>query len=325
MYCFQCRFRRRPDGCPCTPFSGSRERSQAVDAEINVRSEAGDGQRLKTSVGRILFNEVLPPEFRFCNKVMDKASLKSLVSGCYRSLGNAPTVEMLDNIKKLGFEYATKSGTTIAAKDVEVPASKAKLIEEGDEKVAVIETQFNRGLITEEERYLSTVQVWTETTDKIKNEIQRSLDRFGSIYMMANSGAKGNIGQITQMAGMRGLMTDPSGRIIDFPIKSSFREGLSVMEYFISTHGARKGLADTALRTSDAGYLTRRLIDVSQDLIIFEEDCGTEEGVWITEKKDQRLLASLYERILGRIAVADIVNQSTGEIIVPKGEDINEA
>jgi DNA-directed RNA polymerase subunit beta' len=297
----------------------------AINAEILVKTEYAEDGKLKTSVGRILFNDVLPQEFRFVNKTMDKAALKRLVSECYHLLGNDPTATMLDNLKKLGFEYATKSGITIAAKDVEVPASKAKLIEEGDEEVAVIESQFNRGLITEEERYLSTVQVWTETTDKIKNEIQRSLDPYGSVYMMANSGAKGNIGQITQMAGMRGLMTDPSGRIIDFPIKSSFREGLSVMEYFISTHGARKGLADTALRTSDAGYLTRRLVDVSQNLIILEEDCGTEEGIWITEKSDQRLVAPLYERILGRTAAADIVNQSTGEIIVPRNEEINEA
>lgn len=296
----------------------------ATNAEILVKTENADGSKLKTSVGRILFNEVLPQEFRFINKTMDKATLKRLVSDCYQMLGNEPTANMLDNLKKLGFEYATKSGTTIAAKDVEVPGSKAKLIEEGDEKVAVIESQFNRGLITEEERYLGRVQVWTETTDKIKNEISRSLDRYGSVYMMANSGAKGNIGQITQMAGMRGLMTDPSGRIIDFPIKSSFREGLSVMEYFISTHGARKGLADTALRTSDAGYLTRRLIDVSQDLIILEEDCGTDEGIWVTEKSDQRLLAPIYERILGRAAAADIVNPSTGEIIVSRNEEINE-
>jgi DNA-directed RNA polymerase subunit beta' len=295
-----------------------------LDAEINVRSEAGDGQRLKTSVGRILFNEVLPPEFRFCNKVMDKASLKSLVAVCYRSLGNAPTVEMLDNLKRLGFEYATKSGTTIAAKDIEVPRGKAKLLEEGDEKIAVIESQFNHGLITEEERYNSAIEVWTETTDKITETISQSLDRYGGVYMMATSGAKGNISQIRQMAGMRGLMTDPSGRIIEFPIKASFREGLSVMEYFISTHGARKGLADTALRTSDAGYLTRRLIDVAQDLIVLEEDCGTEEGIWLYESAEKGLLASLDERLLGRLAAADIADPKTGEIIVHTNEEIDE-
>jgi len=296
----------------------------AINAEILIKAESEDNGKLKTSVGRVIFNNVIPQEFRFINKTMDKSSLKRLVSDCYRTFGNEPTANMLDNLKKLGFEYATKSGTTISAKDVEVPSSKAKIIEQGNEEVAVIESQFNRGLITEEERYLGTVQVWTETTDKLKHEISRYLDRYGSIYMMANSGAKGNIGQISQMAGMRGLMTDPSGRIIDFPIKSSFREGLSVMEYFISTHGARKGLADTALRTSDAGYLTRRLIDVSQDLIIFEDDCGTEEGIWLTEKSEQKLLAPLSERMVGRIAAAAIINESTGEIIARRNEEIDE-
>ncbi|MFC1905401.1 DNA-directed RNA polymerase subunit beta' [Chloroflexota bacterium] len=296
-----------------------------INTEVFVKDTHAEGVKLKTSVGRIIFNDVIPKEFQFINRTMDKAALKRLVSDCYHSLGNELTATMLDNLKRLGFEYATKSGTTIAAKDVEVPASKAKIIEEGDEKVAVIESQFNRGLITDEERYNSTVQVWTDTTDKVRQEISVSLDRYGGIYMMATSGAKGNIGQITQMAGMRGLMTDPSGRIIDFPIKSSFREGLSVMEYFISTHGARKGLADTALRTSDAGYLTRRLIDVAQDLIIFEEDCGTEEGIKLHDKSEQKLLAPLYERIQGRIATSDIANPSTGEIIISKNEEIDEA
>jgi DNA-directed RNA polymerase subunit beta' len=296
----------------------------SFDAEIEVRSGDVEAQRLKTSVGRILFNDVIPPEFRFYNQVMDKASLKRLVLDCYRLLGNVPTVSMLDNLKQLGFEYATRSGITIAAKDIEVPRNKAKLLEEGDERIAVIESQFNRGLITDDERYSSAIQVWTETTDKITETISQSLDRYGGIYMMATSGAKGNISQIRQMAGMRGLMTDPAGRIIDFPIKSSFREGLSVMEYFISTHGARKGLADTALRTSDAGYLTRRLIDVAQDLIIFENDCGTEEGNWLFEKAEKELLPSLTEQLVGRLAAVDIIAPSTGEIIVRKNEEIDE-
>ncbi len=294
-----------------------------LHAEIEVRLESG-GARLKTSVGRILFNEVLPPEFRFCNQVMDKASLKRLVLDCYRVLGSAPTVTVLDNLKRLGFEFATKSGVTIAAKDIEVPKNKAKILEEGEEKIAVIESQYDRGLITEDERYSSAIQVWSETTDKITDTVAQSLDRYGGLYMMATSGAKGNISQIRQMAGMRGLMTDPSGRIIDFPIRSSFREGLDVIEYFISTHGARKGLADTALRTSDAGYLTRRLIDVAQDLIILEKDCGTEEGVWLFDKPDKGLLPPLSERVLGRLAAADVIDPATGEVIVRRNEEISE-
>ncbi len=294
-----------------------------LHAEVEVRLEPG-GTRLKTSVGRILFNEVLPPEFRFCNQVMDKASLKRLVLDCYRVLGSGPTVTVLDNLKRLGFEFATKSGVTIAAKDIEVPKTKGKILEEGEEKIAVIESQYERGLITEDERYSSAIQVWSETTDKITETVAQSLDRYGGLYMMATSGAKGNISQIRQMAGMRGLMTDPSGRIIDFPIKSSFREGLDVIEYFISTHGARKGLADTALRTSDAGYLTRRLIDVAQDLIVLEEDCGTEEGIWLFEKPDRGLLPSLSERIVGRLAAADIIDPVTRRVIVYRNEEIDE-
>jgi len=296
----------------------------SLNAEIVVRVQDTGVQRLKTSIGRILLNDILPPEFQFYNQVMDKAALKCLVSDCYRLLGNAPTAIMLDNLKQLGFEYATKSGVTIAARDIEVPRNKAKLLEEGDEKIAVIESQFNRGLITEDERYSGAIQVWTETTDKITDTISQSLDRYGGVYMMATSGAKGNISQIRQMAGIRGLMTDPSGRIIDFPIKSSLREGLTVMEYFISTHGARKGLADTALRTSDAGYLTRRLIDVAQDLIIFQEDCGTEDGVWLSERKEKRLLPPLSDRLAGRLAAVEVIDPGTGEIIVRRNEEIDE-
>ncbi len=297
-----------------------------VNGQFRVKTREGAemvDKKLDTSVGRIIFNDILPEEFPFYNQTMDKSSLKRLVSDCYHALGNEATATMLDHLKALGFEYATKSGITIAANDIEVPASKAKILEEGNEKVAVIESQFNRGLITEDERYINTVEVWTKTTEKVKDSISQSLDRYGGLYVMASSGAKGNIGQISQMAGMRGLMTDPSGRIIDFPIKASFREGLNVMEYFISTHGARKGLADTALRTSNAGYLTRRLIDVAQDLIIFQEDCGTEEGIWLIDKPDQGLLAPFYERILGRLAAADVMNDKD-KVLVHKNEEINE-
>jgi len=208
--------------------------------------------------------------------------------------------------------------------DIQVPQSKPKLIEEAGERVAIIENQYNKGLITEDEKYNNTIGVWMETTDKITEVISQTLDRYGGIYMMATSGAKGNISQIRQMAGMRGLMTDPSGKIIDFPIKSGLREGLSVLEYFISTHGARKGLADTALRTSDSGYLTRRLIDVAQDVITREEDCGTTDGIWITEPKEGELLPSLSERVIGRLAASKIVKPKTKKVIVERNEEIDE-
>ncbi|MDI6814494.1 MAG: DNA-directed RNA polymerase subunit beta', partial [Dehalococcoidales bacterium] len=297
----------------------------AIDlrAEIEVRDQER-GQRIKTSVGRIIFNNVLPPKLGFLNKVIDKPILKQIVSDCYKLLSHEDTAAVLDNLKQLGFYYATKSGTTIAMSDIELPQGKVKLLEEAEERIAIIEKQFNRGLITEDERYNGVVTVWMETTDKITDTISQSLSRYGGVYMMATSGAKGNISQIRQMAGMRGLMTDPSGKIIDFPIKSSLREGLSVLEYFISTHGARKGLADTALRTSDSGYLTRRLIDVAQDVIILQEDCGTTEGIWISEPQEGELLPSLAERITGRLAASKVVNPQTGETIVNRNEEIDE-
>ena len=293
-------------------------------AEIEVRDQQKDGQKIKTSVGRIMFNDVLPPALGFYNKTIDKTTLKQIAAECYNHISHEDTAKTLDNLKQLGFRYATKSGTTIAMDDIEVPAAKAKLLEEAEERIAIAENQFNRGLITETERYNAAIDIWTETTDKITDVISRTLDRYGGIYMMATSGAKGNISQIRQMAGIRGLMTDPAGRIIDFPIKSSLREGLSVMEYFISTHGARKGLADTALRTSDSGYLTRRLIDIAQDVIIFEVDCGTTDGIWITEPQEKELLPSLAERTIGRLAANKVVNPQTGEIIVDRNEEIDE-
>ena len=292
--------------------------------EIEVRDQITGGQRIETSVGRILFNEVLPRELQFLNILTDKAAIKSLISECYRRFGNEVTAKVLDDLKELGFKYATKSGTTIAIRDIEVPPAKTKVLEEAEEQIAVIDNQFNRGLITEDERYEKAVQIWSEATDKITDILSQSLSRYGGIYMMATSGAKGNISQIRQMAGMRGLMTDPSGRIIDFPIRSSFREGLTVMEYFISTHGARKGLADTALRTSDSGYLTRRLIDVAQDVIVLEKDCGTTEGIWLSEEAEKGLLPPLSDRILGRIAAVDIIHPKTNEIIARRNEEIDE-
>jgi len=293
-------------------------------AKILVRDQSRDGQEIETTIGRIMFNEVLPLELGFQNKIIDKSGLKQIVSECCRILSDEETARVLDNIKQLGFRYATKSGITISMNDIEVPESKAKLLEEAEERIAIIDNQYNRGLITEDERYNGIVGAWMETMDRITNTISDTLDRYGGIYMMATSGAKGNISQITQMAGMRGLMTDPSGKIIDFPIKSSLREGHSVLEYFISTHGARKGLADTALRTSDSGYLTRRLIDVAQDVIVFEEDCGTVDGIWISEPQEKTLLPSLTERITGRLVASQIAHPKTGEVIVDRNEEIDE-
>ncbi len=297
----------------------------AVDLreEIEVRNKE-TGEKLKTSVGRILFNEVLPAELGFFNKIIDKSTLKQIATNCCKLLPDEETGKVLDNIKSLGFHYASKSGITIAMNDIVVPASKTQMLEEAEARIATIENQYHRGLITEDERYNEIIKVWMETTDNITNTISNSLDRYGGIYMMATSGAKGNISQIRQLAGMRGLMTDPAGKIIEFPIKSSLREGHSVLEYFISTHGARKGLADTALRTSDSGYLTRRLIDVAQDVITAQDDCGTPDGLLISEPKEKGLLPSLTERVLGRMAASDIVHPKTKKVIVALNEEIDE-
>jgi DNA-directed RNA polymerase subunit beta' len=294
-----------------------------LQEEIEVRDKTTN-ERLKTSVGRILFNEVLPQELGYFNKIIDKATLKQIATRCCKLLPDEETGKVLDNIKHLGFQYASKSGITIAMNDIEVPASKPKMLSEAEEKIATVENQYHRGLIDDKERYDKIIDVWTETTNTITSTIQNNLDRYGGVYMMATSGAKGNISQIRQMAGMRGLMTDPAGKIIEFPIKSSLREGHSVLEYFISTHGARKGLADTALRTSDSGYLTRRLIDVAQDVITSDDDCGTSDGIWITEPKEKGILPPMAERILGRLAASDIVHPKTKEIIVSRNEEIDE-
>jgi len=297
-----------------------------LGAEIVVRDPSlrSDGGRINTTVGRILFNDVLPQQLRFYNKMADKASLRALVADCVRLLGNEGAAGVLDRLKQLGFDYATKSGISIAMNDIEEPPNRVKLLEEADGQLSLIEDQFNHGLITEDEKYEKAVQVWMETTDKITKDVSRSLDPYGSIYMMATSGAKGNVSQITQMAGIRGLMHDPSGRIIDFPIRSSLRDGLSPMEYFISTHGARKGLADTALRTSDSGYLTRRLVDIAQDVIVTETDCGSTEGVWISREAADGSLPPLEERITGYLAASEIVDPHTNAIIVKRDEEIDE-
>ena len=294
-----------------------------LQAKIKVRQPDGSGL-LETTSGRILFNEVLPLGLQFKNELMDRKALRKLVGECHHLFGNEPTAEVVDKIKNIGFRFATQSGTTIAMKDLDVPIPKAEIISAAEAKIAQIEAQFQRGLITEEERYSNAIQIWQEASDNIAAVIPQHLDPFGPIHMMANSGAKGNIAQIRQMAGMRGLMSDPSGRIIELPIKSSFREGLSVLEYFISTHGARKGLADTALRTADSGYLTRRLIDVSQDVIVLAEDCETTAGVWISSGVGRALTESIADRIFGRVPAEAVIHPETGEIIVDRNEIIDQ-
>jgi DNA-directed RNA polymerase subunit beta' len=278
----------------------------------------------ETSVGRIIFNEVLPDELPFQNDLMDRGTLRKVVAMCYRRLGGDRTAQVLDRLKDVGFHYATRSGVTFAIHEIKVPATKQEILREAERRADELMEQYQMGFITEEERYQGTVEVWNEATAKIEETIKAHLKEYGSLNYMASSGTKGNITQIRQMAGMRGLMADPNGKIIELPIKSSFREGLTVLEYFISTHGARKGLADTALRTADSGYLTRRLIDVAQEVIVFEEDCGTTAGMWLERDRSADALESFRERIIGRYPAAPIVDEKTGEIICDLGQEIDE-
>ncbi len=325
--------RELPEGGATHPdIAGETLPTAQTEPSTNGHGDRPRSEIIETTVGRLLFNEVLPPGVAaavtggidFINEKMDRKMLKTVVAKCYAVLGNEETAEVVDNIKRIGFEYATQSGITIAVNDLRVPEEKAKLIEQAEQAIREIDDEYGMGLITDQERYDATVEVWSRTTEEVKKTIQNQLDRYGSVYMMATSGAKGNISQITQMAGMRGLMTDPSGRIIDLPIRSSFREGLTVLEYFISTHGARKGLADTALRTADSGYLTRRLIDVSQDVIVLEPDCGTRMGVWL-DRPEAGVLESFSERIIGRYSAMDLEDPEAGGILVGFNEEIDEA
>ena len=287
-----------------------------------------DGSRIDTTIGRVLFNEIVPDELGFLNATMDKKKLRELVSRTYREVSQEATVTLVDAIKDIGFKYATRSGTTIAVSDIFTPAAKVAMLADADAQIADMEDQFQMGLVTDDEKYQHAIRVWTDTTQRMQDALYASLPPESPLAMMSNSGAKGNITQIRQMGAMRGLMSDPTGRIIPLPIRSSFRDGLSVLEYFISTHGARKGLADTALRTADSGYLTRRMIDVAQDTIVLRGSCvepGTAiPGIWIRHRPGDVLLASLLERLIGRWAAGPIADPETGEVIVEGNEEITE-
>ncbi|MDH6534255.1 DNA-directed RNA polymerase subunit beta' [Parabacteroides sp. 52] len=290
---------------------------------------------IETSVGRLMVNEFVPKEVGYINEILGKKSLRDIIGNVIKVCGVARTAQFLDDIKNLGYLMAFKGGLSFNLADVVIPAEKEILIKEGDAEVEQIMANYSMGFITFNERYNQIIDTWTHVNSKLSNILIKKLaednDGFNSVYMMMDSGARGSKEQIRQLSGMRGLMAKPQksgaegGQIIENPILSNFKEGLSVLEYFISTHGARKGLADTALKTADAGYLTRRLVDVSHDVIINEEDCGTLRGLICTElKNNEEVIASLYERILGRVSVHDIQHPLTGEIIVNAGEEIRE-
>jgi DNA-directed RNA polymerase subunit beta' len=321
-------------------------------------TEAQQNAYLITTVGKIIFNEIFPADFPYINEptkanliqgtpdkyfVYEKGAnlverirqvpdaggigkdfLGSIIAECFRRYATTQTSVILDKIKELGFSYSTRAGISIAIADIVVPKEKEQLLRESEEKVNTVQHQYRRGLITDEERYDRVISIWDKMKSDITEVLMKSLDKFNSLNMMVESKARGNKSQITQLGGMRGLMANPAGRIIELPIKSNFREGLTVLEYFISTHGARKGLADTALRTADSGYLTRRLVDVAQDVIVREEDCGTDKGFLVTAIQDGReVIEDLYDRIDGRYAFETIRHPETGEIIVRRNELID--
>ena len=296
-----------------------------LQAPVKVRIEQdGQGRELvETTVGRVLLNQEIPPELGFWNETMDRKSLRRLIAACYKQLGPEATARLADRIKDIGFSYATKGGLTIGLTDVHIPPEKAEIIRRADRRVEEVQRQYWRGLITDLERHREVVTIWNDARDELADVVERSLGEDNSLYMMMKSGAKGNINQINQMAGMRGLMLDPRGNIIELPIRSNFREGLSVLEYFISTHGARKGLADTALRTADSGYLTRRLVDVAQDVIVTIDDCGTEEGMWV-RLADLPDRDAFVDRIVGRVAALPVTDPNTGEVVVDRNQEVRE-
>jgi DNA-directed RNA polymerase subunit beta' len=278
---------------------------------------------IRTTVGRVIFNDVLPERLRFVNSVTGKGDLKKLVRTCYRYYGQEETVKFLDELKEKSFSFITKSGLSWGMGDLPSLDEKDRLIEEAQAAVENIQDQYEEGLLTDSERYAKIIELWTSVKEKVTDICKHGLPKDGPLFSMIESGARGSWAQLTQILGMKGLVTSPSGDIIELPVKGNFKRGFGVLEYFISTHGVRKGLSDTALRTANAGYLTRRLVDVSQDVIIAHDDCGDEEGLLITKEECDKLGVDFYDRLLGR-AMADDVKNQKGKVLLAKGEIVND-
>ncbi|HPV48837.1 MAG TPA: DNA-directed RNA polymerase subunit beta' [Smithellaceae bacterium] len=327
-------------------FSGPEEVRYAIDAgaiELHARIKVRiDGELKETTAGRIVLYEIIPEEINFdvINKLMNKKELANLIDHCYRLCGDKATVILADRLKDLGFKYATHSGLSFAVDNMIIPENKKNIVGQADKDVLKIQKQYMDGLITDGERYNKVIDIWAHATERIASEMlagismeevtgadgkKRTVESFNPIYMMADSGARGSGQQLRQLAGMRGLMAKPSGEIIETPITANFREGLTVLQYFISTHGARKGLADTALKTANSGYLTRRLVDVAQDCIITERDCETMDGLYVSALMEGgEIIETAGERVLGRVALEDIRDPFTDEVIVKANEEIDE-
>ncbi|NFV13348.1 DNA-directed RNA polymerase subunit beta' [Clostridium sp. FAM 1755] len=329
--------------CPEEVLMAYQCKAVDIHAKIKVRlKKVIDGETIEgiieTTPGKIIFNESIPQDLGYIDRtipenrlklevdfLVSKKTLGGIITRCYMKHGATKTSIMLDKIKAKGYHYSTIGAVTISTSDMVVPESKKELLENTEKQVEKIQKMYRRGFISEEERYEKVIDLWTKTTEDVANALMESLDSFNPIYMMADSGARGSKSQIKQLAGMRGLMANPSGKILELPIKASFREGLDVLEYFISTHGARKGNADTALKTADSGYLTRRLVDVSQDVIVRQEDCGTEEGYEVSEiKEGNEVIEPLVERLSGRYPSEDIIHPTTGEVIVKRNTYMDE-
>ncbi|MBI5893497.1 MAG: DNA-directed RNA polymerase subunit beta' [Deltaproteobacteria bacterium] len=315
--------------------------SGEVDLQAGIKVRI-DGEIKQTTTGRIILKEIIPSDVPFdvINKVMDKKQLANLIDICYRAAGDKKTVILADQLKNMGYWYATKAGISICIDDMKIPQKKSELLEKAYEEVQDIQKQYNEGLITDGERYNKVIDIWAQVTEEVAGEMLKELGSevvvdekgknkkvpsFNPIFMMADSGARGSAQQIRQLAGMRGLMAKPSGEIIETPITANFKEGLNVLQYFISTHGARKGLADTALKTANSGYLTRRLVDVAQDVIISEDDCGALDGIYMSSLVEGgEIIETIGERILGRVTLEDITDPFTGEVIVEENQEIDE-
>ena len=314
----------------------------SIHARVKVRMYADDddkrGRLVESTVGRFIFNQQIPQDLGYVEDrdadpyslevdfLCTKKTLGQIIDRCYRKHGNTDTVLMLDYIKDMGYHYSTKAAITIGISDMEIPEAKERIIAEADELVDKYDRAYRRGLVTDKERYNKVIEIWNQTTDDVADALMDSLGSLNNLFIMAHSGARGSKNQIRQIGGMRGLMANATGKTIEIPIKANFREGLSVLEYFLSSNGARKGLADTALRTADSGYLTRRLVDVSHNVIVREDDCGTEEGIEVKAFTDgKEVIEKLKDRIVGRTALNDIVHPETGEIIVEQDEEISEA
>ena len=315
-----------------------------LHAPIRVRmtKELGGKKMSKlidATVGRLIFNEPIPQDLGYVDRsnsenlfnlevsfLVGKKQLGQIIEKCIKVHGTAKTAEVLDKIKAQGFKYSTRGAITVAVCDAVIPPQKKELLAAAEENIEKITRQYKRGLISNDERYNQVIKTWDETTKKVSDALTENLDQYNPIFMMADSGARGSINQIRQLAGMRGLIANTSGTTIEIPIRANYREGLNILEYFISSRGARKGLADTALRTADSGYLTRRLVDVSQDVIIRQDDCGTHEGIWVSDIKDgSEMIEPMTERLIGRHVADDVIDPNTGEVLVTRDKMMDDA